>query len=147
MSETKKTAVAVETDKPLTGMETLEINGSVYETTLPAKYKDKPAYKPQNPNHVSAFMPGTVRKFFVAVGDRVSKGDKLLVLDAMKMNNELLAPVDGIVEKIAVKVGESVPKHTLLVALKTPAAGKTGEEKPAAASASKAKPAKQTAKK
>ena len=69
-------------------------------------------------------MPGTVRKFFVAAGDRVEKGDKLLVLDAMKMNNELLAPVSGVVEKIAVKVGESVPKNTLLVALKPEAAGK-----------------------
>lgn len=144
MSEKKKTVSAVETDESSIGMETLAINGSVYETTLSAKYKNKPAFQPQNPNHVLAFMPGTVRKFFVAVGDRVSKGDKLLVLDAMKMNNELLAPVDGIVEKIAVKAGESVPKHTLLVALKTSAAGK---DKPAAEQASKARPAQKTAKK
>ncbi len=143
MSEKKKTAVAVETDETLIVAESLEIGGSIYETTLPAKYKNKQAYAPQNPNHVLAFMPGTVRKFFVAVGDRVSKGDKLLVLDAMKMNNELLAPVDGVVEKIAVKVGESVPKHTLLVALKTAAAGKTGKEK----QAKQAKQAKKTAKK
>lgn len=147
MSEKKKTA-AVETDGQQVVLERLEINGSIYETTLPAKYKNKPAYRSQNPNHVLAFMPGTVRKFFVAVGDSVTKGDKLLVLDAMKMNNELLAPVDGVVEKIAVKVGESVPKHTLLVALKA-ASGKTAGKTvaPKTAQQNAPKTARKTAKK
>lgn len=143
MSEKKK-KVAEGMDEPLIVAENLEIGGSIYETTLPSKYKNKKPFMPQNPNHVLAFMPGTVRKFFVAVGDRVSKGDRLLVLDAMKMNNELLAPVDGVVEKIAVKVGESVPKHTLLVALKA-ASGKTVAPKTAQKNAPKT--ARKTAKK
>lgn len=118
MSEKKKRPAAVETGETDIVAETLEIGGSIYKTTLPAKYKNQKPYVPQNPHHVLAFMPGTVRKFFVAPGDRVAKGDKLLVLDAMKMNNELLAPVSGVVDKIAVKAGESVPKNALLVALK-----------------------------
>ena len=124
MSEKKQTPAAVDTTEADIVAENLEIGGSIYKTTLPAKYKNQKPYVPKNPYHVLAFMPGTVRKFFVAAGDRVEKGDKLLVLDAMKMNNELLAPVSGVVEKIAVKVGEIVPKNTLLVALKPEAAGK-----------------------
>lgn len=130
--------------------EDLEIGGSIYATTLPPKYKNKKPYRPIDPNQVVAFMPGTVRKFFVAEGDTVAKGDKLLVLDAMKMNNELLAPADGVVAKIAVKVGESVPKHALLVALKTAGSGAAGGEKagkPVQKTAAGKKTASQTAKK
>ena len=118
MAKKDQKPAAVEANELDIVAESLEIGGSIYKTTLPAKYKNQKPYVPKNPYHVLAFMPGTVRKFFVAPGDRVEKGDKLLVLDAMKMNNELLAPMSGVVDKIAVKVGESVPKNALLVALK-----------------------------
>lgn len=119
MSKKNKT---VAEEEPFIAAESLEIEGSLYKTTLPAKYKNQKPYKAQNPNHVLAFMPGTVRDIFVSAGDKVAKGDKMLVLDAMKMNNEILSPMDGVVEKIAVKSGESVPKQALLVAMKPTAA-------------------------
>lgn len=118
----KKNKTVAEEEEPFIAAESLEIEGSLYKTTLPAKYKNQKPYKAQNPNHVLAFMPGTVRDIFVSAGDKVAKGDKMLVLDAMKMNNEILSPMDGVVEKIAVKSGESVPKQALLVAMKPTAA-------------------------
>jgi biotin carboxyl carrier protein len=68
-------------------------------------------------NEIRAFMPGTIRTVFVKVGSSVKKGDKLLVLDAMKMDNELTAPIDGIVQKVSVKTGQTVVKNELLVLL------------------------------
>jgi len=48
-------------------------------------------------------------------GDKVSAGTPLLILEAMKMRNEVLSPIDGVVKKIHVKEGEMVPKSFLLI--------------------------------
>jgi glutaconyl-CoA decarboxylase len=71
----------------------------------------------KKPNEIRAFIPGTIRAVFAKVGDEVKKGDKLLVLDAMKMDNELIAPISGTVKEIPVKTGQTVVKNELLVLL------------------------------
>jgi glutaconyl-CoA decarboxylase len=68
-------------------------------------------------NEIRAFMPGTVRAVFAKVGNEVKKGDKLLVLDAMKMDNELTTPIDGTVKEVHVKTGQTVVKNELLILL------------------------------
>lgn len=60
-------------------------------------------------------MPGTVLEIRVKQGDKVKKGDVVLILDAMKMDNEILSPVDGVVKNICVEQGASVAKDQLLV--------------------------------
>lgn len=74
-----------------------------------------PSYRRANPYRLEAFMPGTIQEICVKVGDKVKKGQKVLVLDAMKMDNELLAPVDGVVKAICVEAGTSIPKSALLI--------------------------------
>lgn len=64
---------------------------------------------------MEAFMPGTVLEIRVKQGDKVKKGDVVLILDAMKMDNEILSPVDGVVKNICVEQGASVAKDQLLV--------------------------------
>lgn len=65
--------------------------------------------------HLKAPMPGLVVAVPVAEGQAVKKGQVLIILESMKMQNELKAPRDGVVERIRVKVGESVEqKQTLL---------------------------------
>jgi glutaconyl-CoA decarboxylase len=68
-------------------------------------------------NEIRAFIPGTIRTVFVKAGDNVKRGDKLLVLDAMKMDNELTAPIQGTVKEVLVKTGQTVTKNELLVVL------------------------------
>jgi acetyl/propionyl-CoA carboxylase alpha subunit len=53
-------------------------------------------------------MPGTVRRTFVSVGDRVARGQVILVLEAMKMEHSIRAPRDGVVRHLRVKEGELV---------------------------------------
>ena len=62
-------------------------------------------------------MPGNILKVNVKVGDTVKKGDNLCVLEAMKMENEILAPQDGTVSAVSVSSGASVSTGDLLVAL------------------------------
>ncbi len=66
---------------------------------------------------VSAPMPGTILGVKVAVGDKVEKGQMLLILEAMKMENEIAAPEAGTVSSINVETGESVESGQLLVSL------------------------------
>ena len=62
-------------------------------------------------------MPGTILKVNVTQGAAVKKGDILVVLEAMKMENEILAPKDGTVAQIAVAKGNTVDTGALLVVL------------------------------
>ena len=66
---------------------------------------------------VNAPMPGVILNIKVSVGQKVKKGDILLVLEAMKMENEVVAPEDGVVETIAVNKGANVKTGDLLVGL------------------------------
>jgi biotin carboxyl carrier protein len=66
---------------------------------------------------VKAPMPGTILSINVAVGDAVKKGQVLLVLEAMKMENEIVSPVDGTVASVNTSKGSSVNAGDLLVSL------------------------------
>ncbi|MCK5847171.1 MAG: acetyl-CoA carboxylase biotin carboxylase subunit [Bacteroidales bacterium] len=68
-------------------------------------------------NSVKSPMPGKVLKIKVSVGDSVSKGESLLIVEAMKMENSITSPRDGIVEKINTSEGEMVDGNTILLFL------------------------------
>ena len=65
----------------------------------------------------SSPMPGTILKVNVAVGAEVKKGDVLLILEAMKMENEIMAPCDGKVLSVSAKSGDSVNAGDALVSI------------------------------
>ncbi len=62
-------------------------------------------------------MPGTVIKCAVKEGDRVKAGDPVLVLEAMKMENAIPAPTDGVVKSINCSPGTSVKKGDVLAVI------------------------------
>jgi acetyl/propionyl-CoA carboxylase alpha subunit len=64
---------------------------------------------------LTAPMPGQVRAVNVSVGETVTKGQTLLVLEAMKMEIRIQAPSDGVVERLAVEQGETVDREQVLV--------------------------------
>ena len=72
---------------------------------------------PRGPTEVRAIIPGVVVSVAVAPGDDVAAGQQLLVIEAMKMQNELRAPRDGRVERVAVAAGTRVELGELLVVL------------------------------
>jgi len=66
-------------------------------------------------NELKAPMPGMVLKIHVAVGEQVKKGDSLLVLEAMKMENNIKALGDGIVSTIRIQAGDKVEKNQVMI--------------------------------
>ncbi len=97
--------------------EFLNINSTFYRTRLSSKFKNRKKYKPADPGIILSFIPGTILEIFVRAGQPVKKGDLLMILDAMKMQNRLKCHMDGIVKSIAVKTGDKVSKGTILLEL------------------------------
>jgi biotin carboxyl carrier protein len=64
---------------------------------------------------VIAPMPGQIKSIFVREGDKVKAGQKLLIMEAMKLENKLPAPRDGIVEQILVRDGDIVSQGQELI--------------------------------
>lgn len=62
-------------------------------------------------------MPGKVLAIRIAVGDPVKKGDVLLILEAMKMEHEVIAPTDGVIAELRAEVGQQVDAGTILVVI------------------------------
>jgi pyruvate carboxylase subunit B len=69
------------------------------------------------PVQIRAPMPGLIVRVEVAGGQRVNAGDGLLVVEAMKMENEIRSPVSGIVKQVAVEERQAVEKDEILVTL------------------------------
>lgn len=102
----------------------VNVNGTVFEveieemTGAPAVPAAAPApaapAAPAGGEKITAPMPGTILAVNVANGSAVKKGDVLMILEAMKMENEIMAPCDGAVTSVAVTKGASVESGTLL---------------------------------
>ena len=83
------------------------------KTSISAAGSDRP--RPSHQGCVATAMPGTIVDVKVKVGDKVEAGDGVLVIEAMKMENEIQAPMSGIVISVHVKKGDSVaPDETLV---------------------------------
>ncbi len=105
----------MEENNPAPVFKTLIIDNVKYKTTLTKKYLARKSYEPVDFNKVYSVIPGTIRKIFVKEGAKVKQGAQLLELEAMKMVNNVTAPVDGVVTKINVKTGDLVSKKILLI--------------------------------
>jgi pyruvate carboxylase subunit B len=94
------------------------ISGSAGDST-PRKAAAAPAagQKPRasHPGHVTAAMPGTIVDVLVSIGQTVKAGDGVLVIEAMKMENEVQAPIAGVVISISAKKGDAVTPDMALV--------------------------------
>lgn len=122
------------------GKTNVTVNGKVYEveTETPAKPVAKPAAAPApkpaaapaapkaeapkaapaaGGTQVKSPLPGSVIKVLVSEGQAVKRGDTLLTLESMKMENAIMAEADGTVKQIAVTPGQNVMQDDLLVVL------------------------------
>ena len=73
-----------------------------------------PAAAPAGGEQVTSPMPGTILAVNVAVGDTVKRGQVLMILEAMKMENEIMCPCDGKIASVNTSKGASVESGTLL---------------------------------
>jgi pyruvate carboxylase subunit B len=94
-----------------------EVLAGVPEQPEPTKTDTPKRPKPSKPGDVASPMPGRVVQVLVAKGDAVKAGDPVLILEAMKMESRLPAPIDGTVAAIYVKAGDDVKTTETLVQL------------------------------
>lgn len=96
-------------------MESLEIGSAIYTTRLTSKFKNRKLWQKPDEMKIVAVIPGTIQRIMAKEGEEVTAGTPLLILEAMKMRNEVLSPVNGVVTKIHVSEGEMVSKAHLLI--------------------------------
>ena len=94
------------------------VNGEYYPASLLKidklfYYKEKPSRLAAS-GIVKSFIPGNIRKIFFSVKDRVKEGNIVLIHEAMKMENEIRAPISGTIKSIGVKEGDNVPANHIL---------------------------------
>jgi biotin carboxyl carrier protein len=95
----------------------LNIDTSLYQTRISDKFQNRIPYQPADPKIILSFIPGTVLEIMIEPGQLVTKGEILMILDAMKMKNKLKCNMDGRVKTIAVIKGDKVSKGTVLLEL------------------------------
>ncbi|MBC8054405.1 MAG: biotin/lipoyl-binding protein [Sphingobacteriaceae bacterium] len=109
-------------ERSRTGKEVLlKVNGTEYYVELSDQYDEllhKLGLDKVSSHQISelkAPMPGLVLKLLVEEGASVSKGDNLIILEAMKMENIIKSPIDGIVKTIRVKAGDKLEKNQVML--------------------------------
>lgn len=127
----------------------IEVNGTPFTVEIDREQKTvatpRPSVKPTSAsvatNHAAASnmvvkspLPGSIMKVLVAVGDKVKRGDVLLTMESMKMENNILAEADGTIKAMFVETGKNVLQDDKLVELETSASShSTPTEKPVSA--------------
>jgi biotin carboxyl carrier protein len=93
------------------------VHSMEYQTKLTKKYVNRKPWQVPNPNEIRSIIPGTIIKINVSEGQEVKEGESLLVLEAMKMQNQIVMPFDGIVKEICIKEGDKLPKNELMIVI------------------------------
>ncbi len=91
--------------------------GRKYKTRYTKKFVERKVWQAPNPKEVRSIIPGSVTEINVKEGDKVGKGSKLMIYEAMKMKNVIAAPFDAVIERVEVQVGDKLPKGALLITL------------------------------
>jgi len=99
---------------------TLQIEEGLYCTRLTKKFQGREKWERPDPREVHSFIPGMVVRIVAQEGERLSAGAPILTFEAMKMENTLTMPGDGVVRKIFVKVGDVFAKDMILAEIEVP---------------------------
>jgi pyruvate carboxylase len=105
-----------------------ELNGvprqvRVHDKSLKAVKESRAKADPENPGHIAAPMPGKVVQVVVSVGQQVGRGQKLLGIEAMKMETSVYSPLAARVKEVHVQPGSAVAAKDLLIVLDPVPAG------------------------
>jgi biotin carboxyl carrier protein len=98
-------------------LKTLVVDGAAYQTRYTRKFAHRKPYAAPDPSQICAHIPGVIVELHVSRGQRVKRGDALVVLEAMKMKNDLTAACDGVIRGIHVEKGQMVARGQLLLEL------------------------------
>lgn len=92
----------------------VHLRGEIYTFTREMERRNRRSSASGGGGGVTAQMPGQVRELLVAEGDTVTRGQALLILEAMKMELRAVAPADGVVKRLLASVGDVVSRGQVL---------------------------------
>ena len=95
----------------------IALENGVFETRITRKFALRKPYARQEPGVVRAVIPGVISEIVARPGSKIRQGETLLILEAMKMLNRIMAPVEGTVKAIHVSTGGKVVKGQLLATI------------------------------
>ena len=98
-------------------IEHLVVDDTRYETEIPEGYISEGKKESDNPGDVCAIIPGVIVDIKVRKDQSVAAGDVVIILEAMKMYNDIEAEIDGTVSEILVSKGDKVAKGQLMIKL------------------------------
>ncbi len=99
------------------------ISGHYFEASVKTTLEEKASQylnkniSSKNKEEIFSPMPGLILKVYKAIGDKVNQGDSLILLEAMKMENEIHSSKSGVIKDIFVTEGNSVEKNQLLISI------------------------------
>jgi len=93
------------------------VDGTDYQTHSTRTWRERKPWVPADRSAINTQIPGLILEVLVKPGQRVRRGDGVVVLEAMKMANTVESLWDGTVKRVLVEVGQTVPKGTVLVEL------------------------------
>jgi len=115
MEEQNVALSQAESEKSRDPFRTLVLEGTRYKTLYNKKFELLSPWQKPDPKKMISFLPGTVIKVLVKKGDKVSEGQDLLLLEAMKMQNRIKSDREGIIKNVLVKEGDKVPKGVVMI--------------------------------
>ena len=96
---------------------TLNIDETHYKTNLNSKFENRKKYSVPDAKKVISVIPGTIVRVLVKKGQKVQRGDNIIILEAMKMENRIKSPRTGVIKTINVKAGDKIAKGVLMLEL------------------------------
>ena len=96
---------------------TLTIEGTKYRTLYTEKFKNRKNWVQPDKKKIVSIIPGTIKKIYVKERKKIKAGDKIVVLESMKMKNDITVPINGTIKKINVKEGQKIAKEELILEL------------------------------
>lgn len=94
---------------------TISISSGLYKTELTKSFRERKKWDVPNPKMIQSIIPGTILDVYVKPGQEVKKGETLLILEAMKMQNQITMPFNGKIKRVNVKPDEVVKKKHVMI--------------------------------
>jgi pyruvate carboxylase len=91
------------------------VHSAKYETTYTKKYLNRKVWEEPNFNLIKSYIPGTIIDVLVNEGQVLKGGNSIIVLEAMKMYNDVQMPFDGKIVKIHIEKGQKIPKNFVMI--------------------------------
>jgi pyruvate carboxylase len=91
------------------------VHSAKYQTTYNTKYENRKVWEEPNFNEIKSYIPGTIIDVLVKEGQVVKEHQSIIILEAMKMYNDVQMPFKGKIVKVHIEKGQKIPKNFLMI--------------------------------